>query len=150
MQQEQRMKELLELEKQKEKEKEIENQKKIIKKMESMKIRERIKQLRTKFKDYVPQSSAEKIELHVRLPTGKRITQLFEKYRRINFVKDFILQLEDNGIVEEEEEEEDEEEEENFSFDILHGYPPKKISGNVSLAEHFGSSTGEAVTVKLA
>ena len=149
MQQEQRMKELLELEQQKEREKEIEKQQKMMKKMESMQIREKIIALRSQFENYVPDSSKRLIELHIRLPTGRRVSQVFEKSRSVLFVKNFILQLENNGIVEDLDDEE-EEEDDVYAIDILWGFPPKTLNEAKRLAQVFGESTGEAVTVKLA
>lgn len=141
------MQELIEIEKQKEREKEIEEQKKTLKKLESMKIREKIEQLRIKFKNYSPNSTANCIELHIRLPTGKRISQIFEKFRTILFVKHFILQLEGNGIEEEVDEEDDDDD--LYGIDVLSGFPPKVLQEELTLLQCFGDSSGESLTVKL-
>lgn len=152
MEQEQRMQELLEIEKNKEKQKEIEKQKKILKKMESMQIREKIKQLRQQFKGYNMSASPENIELHIRLPSGKRIIQFFNRNQRVLFVKHYIWQLEENGICDDFDEEDEEELEEGdnpYAIDILWGYPPRKLDENQTLAQCFGGSSGESLNVKL-
>lgn len=153
MEQEQRMQELLQIEKKKEKQKEIENQKKILQKMESLKIKERIKSLREQFKGYSQSAGPGKIELHIRLPSGKRIAQFFDLRQKVSFVKNYILQLEHNGICDDfdEEDEDDLEEGENpYAIDVIWGYPPKKLDEEMTLAKCFGNSSGESLTVKLA
>lgn len=150
MEQEQRMHELLEIEKKKEKQKEIEDQKKILKKLESMKIREKIKQLKEKFKNYKVSSNTDNIELHIRLPTGKRIVQKFQKSKSVLFLKHYILQLDNNGICDDlDDEEEEDEEEDPYAIEVCWGYPMKKLNESQTLRQCFGNSTGESVTVKL-
>jgi hypothetical protein len=150
MEQEQRMHELLQMEKKKEQQKEIENQKKIMKKLESMKIKEKIQNLKEKFRDYKVSENSDNIELHIRLPTGKRIVELFEKNKSVLFVKHYILQLDNNGICDDiEDDEEEEEEEDPYAIEVLWGYPIKKLQENLTLKQCFGDSKGESVTVKL-
>lgn len=153
MEQEQRMQELLQLEKQKERQREIERQKKLMQKMESKKTRENIKKLREDFEGYAPAQSPGHVELHIRLPSGKRVTQFFERQRKVLFVKQYILQLPGNGICDdfdEEDEEELEEGEDPYAIEVMWGYPPKKLDEGCTLAQCFGGSSGESVTVRLA
>ena len=144
------MHELLQIEKEKEKKKEIENQKKILKKMESMKIREKILKLKEKYKNYSVSSNSDNIELHIRLPTGKRISQKFEMFRSVLFVKHYILQLDNNGICDDLDDEDEDEEDDPYEIDVVWGYPPKKLEELKTLKECFGESDGESVTVKMA
>ena len=146
MQQEMKMQEMLNQENQKNQMKEIENQKQQIKQLEKMEKRERLQRLKIFYKDYKPNTNSALIELHIRLPNGKRITQLFEKSQKISFVENFVLQIENNGVFEDYDEDDEEDE---FGVDLLYGFPPKKLGESLTLQKCFGSSDAEAISVKI-
>jgi hypothetical protein len=144
------MQEMLKIEKEKEKLKQEEEHKKDLQKLENLKIREKIQSLKSQFKNYSVVTSASTIEIRARLPNGKRVTQTFERSKTISFMKNYFIQLDDNGILEDidEEDEEELEEENNMEITIMHGFPPKPLKENMTLSQCFGNSEGESVTVR--
>ena len=151
MEQERKMQEMLKEERKKEKKKQEEELKKNLQKIEKMKIKERIFNLKKEYKNYNCPQSHKTMEIRARLPNGKKVSQTFLRSRTILFVKDYFVQLDDTGILEDlddDDEEEEEEEENNIEINVLSGYPPKTLDENRTLEEYFGKSSGESITIK--
>ena len=149
-QQEIRMQEIVNEQKIKDKEKQILEEEKHLKKLEKLQKKESIESMREIYSEYKPTDEEPSIEIHIRLPNGKRIVQNFEKSKNILFVKNYILQLENNGITDQldESDESDEEDEEVEEIELMTGFPPRELQENLTLLQCFGKSTGEAITVK--
>ena len=129
--------------------KELQKQKieeeKHFKKLEKMKSRELIENLKITYMDYTPNPNEPQIELRIRLPSGKKVSQNFEKSKKISFIKNFILQLENNGITDDMDE--DLESGEEVDINLMYGFPRKQLDPEITLGQVFGDSSGETITV---
>ena len=144
--QEKKMQQLLAKEQEKQRKIEMESQRQILKQVETTKKREWIKNLGEQFKTWQPNPNQKQMEVHIRLPSGKRIQQNFEITRQIGFIKEYIWQIPDNGIFEEDDEDEDIQE---TDFHLVNGFPPKKMPLEQTLEELFPEEDGVAFLVRV-
>lgn len=144
--QERKMKELLAQEQEKQRKKDLESQRQIMKQVETTKKREWIKNLGKQFSNWKPDPNKKQMEVHIRLPSGKRIKQNFEISRQIGFIKEYVWQIPDNGIFEEDDDDEDIQE---TDFHLVNGFPPKQMPLEQTLEELFPEEDGVAFLVRV-
>ena len=98
-----------------------------------------------KLTDLFNKFKSNSIKLHIRFPTGKEITQTFEMFRKVEFVKNYILKLKNKGICDALDEMDDD----PYAFYIVWGIPPKVLDENKTLQNCFGETEEEYVTVEM-
>ena len=81
--QEMRHQEIINEQNRKELQKQKIEEEKHFKKLEKMKSRELIENLKITYMDYTPNPNEPQIELRIRLPSGKKVSQNFEKSKKI-------------------------------------------------------------------
>ena len=84
------------------------------------------------------------IKLNIRFPTGTRITETFKRFRKVEFVKNYILQLKNNGICDALDEMDDEN---LYAIDIVWGSSDKELDENMTLQDCFGEKEEESLSL---
>lgn len=101
-----------------------------------LQLQQKREALKAKFAAPLP-NGIESISVGFRLPSGKRETMEFSKDDRLQDLRDFISTLENKGFGEE-----------NSEFELLTGFPSRKLEENLTLREMFENSDSELVHVK--